>query len=376
LDYLMEQIPGKDNYAANLTDELPDGSGGVLHHETESPLNIGYYNRYYRLVEDDAMGSSRHRRSWSDRYLFAAKTTQTKVSPVEFDFEMEDEDGNAEYHKTISRWSYAVPMEIIYQTPLSKWNPHGISYVDRDDYDYSRDGSCTTDEAFDGWASNNAYFTPAGFFNGIGASDAADTAKEGVCGLDSTGNAVPVYASGHWITFPEIANGVGYVRQRYPIFPIHNAGSASFKEVKALQAVVLPSDYDDPVANPDGFFGDSRDLVYGFELSLMGGGHQHICYISGSRVRSAWLIDFDTNQWNTDRDSYVDVDCEERNGHSHQVRIWREYDTDGVTWKYNLRDCRFGTASDKATYPDDWARVMDDTTGLAVCEDNHGYFDR
>ena len=167
------------------------------------------------------------------------------------------------------------------------------------------------------------------------------------------------------------------VRQRYPIFPIHNAGSAAFKEVKALQAVVLPTDYDNPVIYPDGFFGDSRDIEYGFELSLMGGGHQHICYISGSRVRSAWLVDFDNNEWNTDRDSYVDVDCEARNGHEHQVRIWREYDTDGETWVYRLRDCRFGTRSDDATYPDDWGTgVMDDTTGMAVCADNHAYFSR
>ena len=79
LDYLMEQIPGKDNYPANLTDELPDGSGGVIHHEFEEHLNIGYYNRYYRLLEDDAMGTSRHRRGWADRWLFAAKTTSTKV---------------------------------------------------------------------------------------------------------------------------------------------------------------------------------------------------------------------------------------------------------------------------------------------------------
>ena len=67
------------------------------------------------------------------------------------------------------------------------------------------------------------------------------------------------------MTFPEITNDVGIVRQRYPIFPIHIGGSAAYKEVKALQDVVLPSDYDDAVANPDGFFGDKRDIIYGFD---------------------------------------------------------------------------------------------------------------
>ena len=79
LDYLMEQIPGKDNYGANITDELPDGTEQVIHYNTDEPVNSGYYSRYYGLTGADAMGSSKHRRSWSDRYLFAAKTTQTKV---------------------------------------------------------------------------------------------------------------------------------------------------------------------------------------------------------------------------------------------------------------------------------------------------------
>ena len=376
LDYLMEQIPGKDNYIANITDELPDGSEQVIHFNTDKTVNSGYYTRYYGLKGSDAMGSSKHRRSWNDRYLFAAKTTQKKVSPIEFDFEMEDENGDTIYHKTISRWSYAIPLEIIYQTPLTKWNPYNIPFINTREYQY-RTGSCDSiSTAYNGWTTNNAYFTPASFFDGITQSSTADTAKENVCALDSNNEPKPVYGSGHWITFPEIANGVGKIRQRYPIFPIHNGGSASFKEVKALQAVVLPSDYDDPVANPEGFFGDSRDIIYGFELYLMGGGHQHICYIPGWRIRNAWLIDIDTDQWYTDKDHYVTIDCEERNSHSHQVRIWREYESDGITWKYNLRDCRYGTSSDLPNYPDDWDSVMDSDTGLAICSDNHGYFDR
>ena len=176
----------------------------------------------------------------------------------------------------------------------------------------------------------------------------------------------------------EIANDVGLVRQRFPIFPIHNGGSAAFKEVKALQAVVLPDDYDDPVTNPDGLFGDSRDLVYGFELSLMGGGHQHICYIPGWRIIYYWQDDADLNTWHTDIDHYVTADCEETNSRSHQqVRIREEYDTDETTWIYRLRDCGFGTSSDGVSYPADWdTGVMDTDTGLAVCADHHSYFYR
>ena len=378
LDYLMEQIPGKDNYPANITDELPDGTEQVIDYNTDEPINSGYYSRFYGLTGEDAMGSSKHRRSWSDRYLFAAKTTSTKVSPVEFDFETEDADGNVEYHRTISRWSYAIPLEIIFQTPLTAWNPHNIAFHDKSMFDYSRSGACTTGNAFDGWTINNAYFTPASFFEGYSASDAADTAAENVCALDDGNAPQPVFASGHWVTFPEIGGGVGEVRQRYPIFPIHNAGSAAFKEIKAMQAVVLPEDYDDPITNPDGFFGDSRDTEYGFELYLMGGGHQHICYISGWRVKRDWLHDYktDLNDWCTEPSCYAEIECEERNGHSHTIRVWRDYENDGVTWKYHVSDCRFGSISDSASfvYPDDW--TVADANGDTICADNHNAVQR
>ena len=36
-------------------------------------------------------------------------------------------------------------------------------------------------------------------------------------------------ASGHWFVFPQIGGGVGLVRQRLLIFPVHYAGSLSLK---------------------------------------------------------------------------------------------------------------------------------------------------
>merc|ERR1712176_1561775 len=188
LDYLMQQIPGKDNYPANITDELPDGSERVIDYNTDEPINSGYYTRFYGLMGADAMGSSKHRRSWNDRYLFAAKTTSTKVSPVEFNFEEDDEWGNTVYHRTISRWSYAIPLEIIYQTPLTKWNPYNIQEIEWGDFDFSRTGGCTAGDAFDGWTTTNAYFTPPEFFSGVTTSSAADTADGALCALDGDGN--------------------------------------------------------------------------------------------------------------------------------------------------------------------------------------------
>ena len=98
-------VPGKDNYAANLTDLFPDGTR----------WRCRLYSRFYWFAEDDAMGSSAHRRGFSARYLFAAKTTRrSRPWPS----------------TTRSRWSDAIPLEVVFLTSLSRWNPHNISNTD------------------------------------------------------------------------------------------------------------------------------------------------------------------------------------------------------------------------------------------------------
>merc|ERR1712062_884590 len=76
----------------------------------------------------------------------------------------------------------------------------------------------------------------------------------------------------------------------YPISPIHDAGSAAFKEAKALQDVVLPSEYDDVETGVE-FFTDARDLEYGFNLYLEGGGHDHLVFIKSNRLFKDWYDD-------------------------------------------------------------------------------------
>jgi len=285
------------------------------------------------------MGSSKHRRGWNDRNLFAAKTTHSKVSPIEFNFETEDENGEIVRTRTVSRWSYAIPLEIIYQTPLSVWNPYNI------EFSQDRTPNIENDGCFDSWTISNAYFTPSSFFEGLSGTSSADTAADNVCAVGSDGVSYPVYPSGHWITFPEIGNGVGLVRQRYPIFPIHSAGSAAFKEVKALQSVILPDDYDD-IDNGLDFFGDDRDKIYGFELNLQGGGHQHVVYIPGWRVRYYWYDRTDTDVELSSSDDVIEAESDTRNGHAHTVRIWRERDIGTDEWIYHVKQCRPGSISD------------------------------
>ena len=355
LDYLMEQIPGKNGYNCNMTDELPDGTDQVVHFNTDKTINACYYSRFYGLSGADAMGTTKHRRGWSDRNLFAAKTSHKKVSPIEFEYEYIDSNGDIKYEKTISRWSYAIPLEIIYQTPLTKWNPWNIKYINRDIFDYSKSGKCGS-QPYDGWTNRISYFTPAQFFNGLTTTSSADTALDNVCAIGDTfngNNQHPVYASGHRIILPEIANGVGKIRQRYPIFPIHGYGNSAYKEIKALQSIILDNDYDNPIKNPDGFFGDNRDKIYGFEMNLQGGGHQHVIYIAGWKIINNW---FDKNNIPlTTSNNIITVESDTRNSHAHTVEIWRKKDLITDEWIYYIKRCRPGSLSDSNKYTDnDW----------------------
>ena len=102
-------------------------------------LNTGFSSRFHRL-EDDAMGSSQHRRGFSDRYLFVGKTSgsHAQVWPVAFDYVGA---GGTEY-LTVSHWSYDIPLEVVFLHPLSAWNPRNTDFTE-DDADWvSKAGKC------------------------------------------------------------------------------------------------------------------------------------------------------------------------------------------------------------------------------------------
>ena len=80
IDELMEQVPGKDGYGANLVD---DSFGVVATSTTDGKaLNTAFYSRYYGIGNNDAMGRSQHRRGFNDPTLWAAMTTQEKIQGV------------------------------------------------------------------------------------------------------------------------------------------------------------------------------------------------------------------------------------------------------------------------------------------------------
>ena len=121
-----------------------------------------------------------------------------------------------EYEQKVS---YAIPLEVIYLTPLNSWNPYSLTFktdnasktVTAD----GRNGGKTKEKAYDGVHSRIYYITPNEFYTGTERDkDAADTTKGTVGVLDPSGEVRLVRASGVRIFLPNIP-GVGTLRQRY-----------------------------------------------------------------------------------------------------------------------------------------------------------------
>jgi len=93
------------------------------------------------------------------------------------------------------KWSYAIPLEIIYLTPLSKWNPFEIEYrgdakgAGRIVEANGRNGdTLNKNKAYNGTHSRKFYMTPLEFFAGNELdTDLADTTANSVGVLNKRG---------------------------------------------------------------------------------------------------------------------------------------------------------------------------------------------
>ena len=283
MDELMGQVPGKDNYRANISDDLiledNSGKGEEVLDYFGKPLNTGYYNRYYSLSSLDAMGRSKRRRGFNDDAMWAAMTTQSKVQGLTLE-------------GTEQKWSYAVPLEIIWTTPLTSWNP--LELVDRGsdtksaEYKKIRAGGrngdvSNPDKAYDGVSAHKYFYTiPESLFTGEHQADVdpADTASKtkGVLDAVNRSHVHRVKGGGHWIILPDIA-GVGPVRLRYPVMPVHEEGSTSFKETKALARILQARGGNDALLSGIA----DEQLGVEFELTFVGG-HTHTMFMDGADV--------------------------------------------------------------------------------------------
>jgi len=256
LDDLMAQIPGLDNFSPSTPPQDDVVYDSRLGNETAfnyndriEKLDSRFYNRYFSVSTAGAMGTSFRRRGWNDDNLWVASTSQESVAALK------GADGR------LDRKSYALPLEVIYMTPLAQWNPYNLTIHADNTYGLpvrqGRNGSLTNPQyAYDGVDRRNFYLTPVEFFGDLSSDSAADTSVTPVgvisdrdAGTSREGTVYKVAASGHWIHLPKIP-GVEQIvpvtsprlRQRYPIAPARPTSKTVWQEIKALQAVMSDGD--------------------------------------------------------------------------------------------------------------------------------------
>ncbi|GFO42564.1 hypothetical protein PoB_006906900 [Plakobranchus ocellatus] len=235
MDSIMAEIPGKDNYGTNIS----DAAFGLMTYDISKtgyvPLNAGHYHRWYKVARAGAMGLQINHRGFRDENMWMAMTTQRNIMPLTV---KRCQGRNCVWETR--RVTYAIPLEMIYSTPLSNWNPYNLelkqeSIVSRN----GRSGGSQANKAFNGTSTRHFYRTPVEFYHGGTAErDAADTARNGAGVLDRKGEVKQCAPTGFRIMTPSI-DGVGAVRLRYPIFPVHSEGSTVGMEIDALKRAVM-----------------------------------------------------------------------------------------------------------------------------------------
>jgi len=244
LDSLMAEIPGKNNYKwANMTDD----AFGLMNYDVSdkdgnTPLNTAHYHRWFKLGARSAMGITVNHRGYHDENMWVAQTTQPNIMPMSLHHCYY----NSTSHKRECGWStrrvsYAIPLEIVYTTPLQTWNPYGLEYHDHNCSEVERNGRngvADKAHAFNGTCYRRFYKTPVEFYKGNVEYDPANTARSGVSVLDKNGTIRQVAPSGFRAVTPNI-EGVGPVRLRYPIFPVHSEGSVLGMELMAMKEMLM-----------------------------------------------------------------------------------------------------------------------------------------
>ncbi|CAG5136779.1 unnamed protein product [Candidula unifasciata] len=240
LDSIFAEIPGKDNYGSNLTfttfaeDMFDTGFSDNTH-----LLNTGYYHRAYKSFRSGAGGIAYTALGFNDDNLWVSQTTQPRVASIETDncFKVLNKFGKlaTRCNRGEIRVSYAIPLEVIFLTPLLTWNPYNIVFHDDPDTAIKDDRTGSKEKPLNGIDKSHYYMTPMEFFTGPrDMSDPADTVKTYIYVLAPDGEAKKVSSSGTRISIPEIGRS-DPIRVRYPIAPVHYEGSSVWKELTALK---------------------------------------------------------------------------------------------------------------------------------------------
>lgn len=355
MDDLMAQIPGRDGYTANMSNDVEVAWSRKVKYPTfdsrdrTKRLNAGFYHRYY-YTSLDATGRSMRRKGFADPTLWAAQTTQPSVLPSVSPLGDDTVDDSLKEQ----RWTYAVPLEIVFMTPLLSWNPYDFKM-----YGTGATGAYCNDfvkadgrngdpydpaKAYNGTCGGAFFRTPLSFYNPAfnDTTDPADTGVRVTGVLDRQGTLRRVRESGTKMILPDIGGGVGKVRLRFPVYPTRSEGEDSWKEVKALQTVLLEASSDGSIGLED-VVANFRGLELELSAATTGASHTH-----GITLNSADVDDLEAGKSVTAVTSLAD-------GHTHSVTLSRVQS--GSKWRYILEACD----SHSAPCGDGHASVVDPT---------------
>ncbi|GFN88720.1 hypothetical protein PoB_001522600 [Plakobranchus ocellatus] len=246
LDNIFYKIVGKDNIPSKLS--LPGYGHPLLFPGTDpmEPLDTSRYSRAAEQGTKDAMGNMFIARGFNDANMWCAETTQPRIAPLTVEkCTVQDVDGKKERQcqSVQTRLSWAIPLEIVFLTPIYNWNPYSIKHWDRRGISTAKGRNGRSEsKAFNGSDVAHFYRTPVNFYKGsaegVEEADAADTAEKSVWILDENSTPRQCSASGPRIITPHI-EGIGPVRLRFPIAPVHGEGSGVWKELNALKDMVM-----------------------------------------------------------------------------------------------------------------------------------------
>ncbi|XP_061197775.1 uncharacterized protein LOC133205898 [Saccostrea echinata] len=223
LDSLMHGVPGANNYRGGQHDTEFNHTALVAGEGRDRPENTARYHREYKLHH----GMQINQRGFSDSNLWMAQNHQNKVASVILRSCKTVGTLKTNCTSTTEKFSYAIPLEIIYLNPLHSWNPYNLDMKNESEVtENGRKGdSHNANLAYKGISTLHFYQTPVEFFGNVPGQDV------GV--LDPKGAIHRVMASGIQTILPKIP-GVGEVRQRWPIYPLHREGDSVGKEADAL----------------------------------------------------------------------------------------------------------------------------------------------
>ena len=267
LDDIMAEIPGQDNYPGDLKDDAFDEL--ALNYKTEQPLNTAYYHRYYKVKNGDSVET--RRRSFADDNVFFAMTSQPRVEGMTVEDNCTTTDGvtscSKKWHQ---KWTYAIPLEIIYLTPLSSWNPYDIVVHDDPTVPFHKDRTGKRDSkryAWNGTVEGIYAFTPADFYSDYETNTAREKDSRAFGVLDSTGSKRIVFQTGlRSPMYPIDGLKEGSTRLRYSILPTHVEGQTPWKDVQAMKDLIMHSDKFPTIADESHVYHRIGD-IYMMDLS-------------------------------------------------------------------------------------------------------------